>query len=133
MGSRILIIDDDRAIRRILEVNLRVRGYVVDAAGTGAEGLALARCQPDLVILDLGLPDLPGTAVISEIRASSAVPIVVISSQGIGPAEAAARDAGADDYLCKPFPIGRLVARVQAALRTEPARLLGVELRQAAQ
>jgi two-component system, OmpR family, KDP operon response regulator KdpE len=116
MGGRVLIIEDDPAIRRILEVNLRARGYTVDVAGTGAEGLALARCDPGLVILDLGLPDMPGTAVISEIRLGSAVPIVVISSQGIGPAEVAARDAGADDYLCKPFPIGRLVARVQAAL-----------------
>jgi two-component system, OmpR family, KDP operon response regulator KdpE len=116
MGSRVLIIDDDRAIRRVLEVNLRARGYTVDVAGTGAEGLALARCDPDLVILDLGLPDIAGTAVISQIRLGSAVPIVVISSQGIGPAEAAARDAGADDYLGKQFPIGRLVARVQAAL-----------------
>jgi two-component system, OmpR family, KDP operon response regulator KdpE len=116
MGSRILIADNDEATRRVLEVNLRARGYTVDVAGSAAGGLVLARRQPSLAIIDLGLPDLPGTVLISQLRAGSAVPIVAISGQGPGLAEPAALYAGADCYLAKPFPIGRLLAAVYALL-----------------
>jgi two-component system KDP operon response regulator KdpE len=107
----------------VLELSLAAHGYQVDSAATGAEAVARARQHaPDLMILDLGLPDLDGLQVIAAVRAFSAVPIVVISAQDAETAEAGARAAGADDYLAKPFEIGQLVGRARAALPSATGR-----------
>ena len=115
--TRVLVADDEPQILRALRINLRVRNYEVDTAATGSEALTTAgRHPPDLVLLDLGLPDLDGLQVIAAVRAFSAVPILVISARDAAAAEARARAAGADGYLAKPFEIGELVGRVRAAL-----------------
>jgi CheY-like chemotaxis protein len=124
--GRVLVVDDQPAMRRVLELSLAAHGYRVDSAATGAAALAQARQQPpDLIVLDLGLPDLDGLQVIAAVRAFSAVPIVVISARDAEAAEARARAAGADDYLAKPFEIGQLVGRVRAALPCAAARTRG--------
>ena len=121
--DRVLVVDDQAAMRRVLELSLAAHGYQVDSAATGAEALAWARQRPpDLMILDLGLPDLDGLQVIAGIRAFSAVPIVVISARDAEAAEARARAAGADGYLIKPFEIGQLISRVAAALPSAAGR-----------
>jgi two-component system KDP operon response regulator KdpE len=115
--SRILIVDDEPQIRRTLELNLSARGYQVDLAATGELGLAQVRHHPDLVILDLGLPGMDGLEFVRSVRAFSKVPIVVLSAREAEAAKVAALDAGADDYVTKPFGMGELLARVRAALR----------------
>jgi two-component system KDP operon response regulator KdpE len=116
--SRVLVVDDEPQILRTLEVNLAARGYVVDLAPTGEEALdAATRTEPDLVILDLGLPGLDGIDVVRSIRTWSTVPILVLSARETERAKVAALDAGADDYVTKPFGMDELVARVRAALR----------------
>jgi two-component system, OmpR family, KDP operon response regulator KdpE len=117
--ARVLLVEDDRAMLRLIEVNLRARGYRVDLAATGASGLARATHPPDLIILDLGLPDLDGAELIASVRAWSRVPILAISARDDLRAADALR-AGADDYLAKPFGIDKLVARVRAALCRAP-------------
>jgi two-component system KDP operon response regulator KdpE len=113
-------------MRRVLELSLAAHGYRVDSAATGAAALAQARQQPpDLIVLDLGLPDLDGLQVIAAVRAFSAAPIVVISARDAEAAEDRARAAGADDYLAKPFEIGQLIGRVRAALPSAAARTRG--------
>ena len=115
--GRVLVVDDQQPMRRVLELSLAAHGYAVDSAATGASALEQARQRPpDLVVLDLGLPDLDGLQVIAAVRAFSAVPILVISARDAAAAEARARAAGADGYLAKPFEIGELVGRVRAAL-----------------
>ncbi len=115
---RVLIIEDDPAIRRFLRNTLRVQHYDVREAETGAEGMTLLRqLQPELVILDLGLPDADGMDVIRAIRAGSTVPILVLSSRSDEAGKVTALDLGADDYICKPFGVGELMARMRAALR----------------
>lgn len=113
-----VVIEDDPQIRRFLRPALATQSYRVTEAATGEEGLAAAAIrQPDLVILDLGLPDLDGIEVIRRLRDWTAVPIVVLSARGQEEDKIAALDAGADDYVSKPFGIGELLARMRVALR----------------
>jgi two-component system KDP operon response regulator KdpE len=116
--ARILLVDDELAIQRALGPLLRARGYDVDIAGTGADALKImADRPPDLIVLDLGLPDLEGTEVCRRIRARSGVPIVVLSARGTEPDKVNALDLGADDYVTKPFGPEELLARIRVALR----------------
>ncbi len=119
--TRVLVVDDEPQIRRALGVNLRARGYEVDAATTGEIALEMAaRHHPDVVVLDLGLPTLSGIEVIHGLRGWSEVPIIVLSARDAERDKIAALDAGADDYVTKPFGMGELLARVRAALRRAP-------------
>jgi two-component system KDP operon response regulator KdpE len=116
--SRILVVDDEPQILRALGTNLRARGYSVDVARTGEAALVLAaRAHPDLVIVDLGLPGIDGTEVIRGLRGWTSVPIIVLSVREAEAAKVAALDAGADDYVTKPFGMDELLARLRAALR----------------
>ena len=116
--SRLLIVEDEPALRRALTINLRARGYAVDALGTGTGALrAAAAHQPDLVIVDLGLPDLDGAEVIAGLRGWSRVPIIVLSARDTQQQKVRALDAGADDYVTKPFGMDELLARLRAAVR----------------
>lgn len=117
-SSRILLVDDEVSIQRTVVPLLRSRGYDVQGATTGRLALEAIDAQPpDLVILDLGLPDIDGMQVCSEIRSRSDVPIIVLSARGAEPQKVAALDQGADDYVTKPFGPEELLARVRAALR----------------
>jgi two-component system KDP operon response regulator KdpE len=116
--SRILAVDDEPQMRRALVANLTARGYEVDVAADGEAAIRIAgEHPPDLVILDLGLPGISGIEVIDALRSWSRVPILVLSARDADPDKIAALDAGADDYVTKPFSIGELMARVRAALR----------------
>ena len=116
--TRVLVVDDEAPIRRAMAANLRARGYDVDLAETGEEALALAaRHHPDVVLLDLGLPGMDGLEVIDGLRGWSQVPIVVLSARGSERDKVAALDAGADDYVSKPFGMDELLARLRAAVR----------------
>jgi two-component system KDP operon response regulator KdpE len=116
--SRILVVDDDPQLARTLRINLSVRGYTVDLAPDGSRALELAsRTQPDLMIVDLGLPDLDGVDVVAGVRGWSAVPIIVLSARHTEQSKVRALDAGADDYVTKPFGMDELLARIRAALR----------------
>jgi len=116
--TRILVVDDEPQIVRALAINLRARGYDVVSAADGMEALEIAAEQtPDLVILDLGLPDVDGVAVITGLRARSAVPILVLSGRSDSADKVDALDAGADDYVTKPFGMDELLARLRAMLR----------------
>ncbi len=116
--TRVLVVDDEPQILRALAANLRARGYAVDLAGTGEAALTLAqRHRPDAVILDLGLPGMDGLEVIRGLRGWTDVPIVVLSVREREADKVAALDAGADDFVTKPFGMGELLARVRAALR----------------
>ena len=116
--TRILVIDDEPQIVRALVTNLKVRGYDVHGAATGEEAVDLAATlRPDLLIVDLGLPGISGIEVIEAVRAWSAVPIIVLSVRDAERDKVAALDAGADDYVTKPFGIEELLARVRAATR----------------
>ncbi|MEV0717268.1 response regulator transcription factor [Asanoa sp. NPDC050611] len=115
---RVLVVDDDPSIVRTLQINLRIRGYAVDTAVDGAGALRAAlRVRPDLVVLDLGLPDMDGLAVLAGLRSWSAVPVVVLTGRDDHAAKVGALDAGADDYLTKPFHVEELVARMRAVAR----------------
>ncbi len=115
---RILLVDDEPAIQRAVGPLLRSRGYDVEIAGTGADALRLAAGRaPDLVVLDLGLPDLEGTEVCRRLRAASAVPVIVLSARGSEADKVQALDLGADDYVTKPFGPEELLARIRVALR----------------
>ena len=116
--TRILVVDDEPQILRALAANLRARGYEVDLAGTGEAALTLAqRHRPDAVVLDLGLPGIDGLEVIRGLRGWTEVPIVVLSVREAEADKIAALDAGADDFVTKPFGMGELLARLRAALR----------------
>ena len=116
--STVLVVDDDPALVRALAINLRARGYEVHAAGTGAGALQLAATHPpDAVVLDLGLPDLDGSEVIAGLRGWTDVPILVLSAREQAHEKDAALDAGADDYVIKPFGMDELLARLRAAIR----------------
>ncbi len=118
MKPRILLIEDDPQIRRFLRTSLGLQGYELIEAATGNDGLALAASQvPDLVILDLGLPDLEGIEVIKRLREWSSIPIIILSARGQERDKVANLDAGADDYLTKPFGMAELLARIRVALR----------------
>ncbi|HEX5615485.1 MAG TPA: response regulator transcription factor [Acidimicrobiia bacterium] len=116
--SRVLVVDDEAPILRALVANLRARGYACDAAATGEDALRLAEQQhPDAVILDLGLPGITGLGVIRGLREWTPIPIIVLSARGAERDKVAALDAGADDYVTKPFGMDELFARLRAALR----------------
>jgi two-component system KDP operon response regulator KdpE len=116
--SRILVVDDEPQIQRFLKPSLTAAGYEVVEAATGAEALkAVATQAPDLVILDLGLPDMDGKEVIASLRGWSDIPIVILSARDRESEKIAALDLGADDYVEKPFGIGELTARIRTALR----------------
>jgi two-component system KDP operon response regulator KdpE len=117
-GARVLVVDDEPGILRAVQTNLGRHDFRVDGAATGREALeAYARVRPDLVLLDLGLPDMDGLDVIREIRQRSSTPIVVLSAREAERDKVAALDLGADDYLTKPFGVNELLARVRVALR----------------
>ena len=116
--TRVLVVDDEPQILRALSINLRARGYEVDLARNGEEALRLAAHRhPEVVILDLGLPDIDGIEVIEGLRGWSSVPIIVLSVREREADRVAALDAGADDYVSKPFGMDELMARLRAALR----------------
>jgi two-component system, OmpR family, KDP operon response regulator KdpE len=116
--TRVLVVDDEPQISRALAVNLRARGYAVDVARTGERALDLAASKhPDVVILDLGLPGIDGTQVVLGLRGWSSVPIIVLSVRDSEEDKVAALDAGADDYVTKPFGMDELLARLRAAVR----------------
>ncbi len=116
--TRVLVVDDEPQILRALRINLRVRDYDVRVAATGAEALEVAgRHPPDLVILDLGLPDLDGMEVIHGLRGWTKAPIIVLSGRADSVDKVEALDAGADDYITKPFGVEELLARMRAAIR----------------
>jgi two-component system KDP operon response regulator KdpE len=117
-APRVLVVDDEPQLQRALTTNLRARGYEVDNAVTGERALELAaRHHPDAVILDLGLPGIDGIEVVRGLRGWSQVPILVLSARDGEAAKVAALDAGADDYVTKPFGMDELLARLRAALR----------------
>ena len=116
--SRVLVVDDEPQLLRAMAINLRARGYDVDLAPTGELALDLAaKRHPDVVVLDLGLPGIDGVDVIRGLRGWSTVPIVVLSARDAESSKVAALDAGADDYVTKPFGMDELLARLRAALR----------------
>ena len=116
--ARILVIDDESQIRRFLRISLKSQGHEVFEAATGADGLSLAATQsPDLIVLDLGLPDADGKAVLSELRAWSQVPVIVLTVRDAEREKVQALDGGANDYVTKPFGVQELLARVRSLLR----------------
>jgi len=118
MKPRILLIEDDVHIRRFLRASLPTQGYELLEAPDGREGLALAASQPvEVILLDLGLPDLEGIEIIRQVRQWSRVPIIVLSARDQEQEKVITLDAGADDYLTKPFGVGELLARIRVALR----------------
>ncbi len=132
VGLRVLVVDDEIAIQRFLRVALNGEGFIVLEAGTGQEALqALAVERPDLVLLDLGLPDIDGVEITRRLREWSQVPVIILSVREQETDKIAALDAGADDYLTKPFGVGELLARIRTVLRrqagggSEPVFTLG--------
>ena len=120
--TRVLVVDDEPQILRALAINLRARGYDVRTAGTGADALGVAAShRPELVVLDLGLPDLEGTEVIAGLRGWTSVPILVLSGRSDSTDKVDALDAGADDYVTKPFGMDELLARMRALVRRASA------------
>jgi two-component system KDP operon response regulator KdpE len=116
--SRVLVVDDERPLLRALEVHLRARGYEVDLAETGEVALSRAATRRyDVAVVDLGLPGLPGIDVVEGLRGWTSIPIIVLSARHQESEKIAALDAGADDYVTKPFGMGEFLARVRAALR----------------
>ena len=116
--ARLLVIDDDRALLRALQIGLSARGHDVTVAATGEDGLSkVALDEPELVLLDLGLPDLDGIEVCHRIREWSDVPIIVLSAIGLEGRKVAALDSGASDYVTKPFGTSELEARIRAVIR----------------
>jgi two-component system KDP operon response regulator KdpE len=116
--TRVLVVEDDPQLVRALVINMQVRRYGVDAAPDGATALRLAATRrPDVVILDLGLPDMDGVDVIKALRGWSRVPVLVLSARRASEEKVAALDAGADDYITKPFSMDELMARLRAAVR----------------
>jgi len=128
----VLVIEDQAGLQRALCINLRARRYDVLAARTGREALALAAAKPpDAIILDLGLPDIDGTEVIVELRNWYRSPIIVLSGRTSPGDKIGALDAGADDYVTKPFAMAELLARLRAALRRDEDSTIGEHSRQA--
>ncbi|MDQ1485492.1 MAG: two-component system, OmpR family, operon response regulator KdpE [Actinomycetota bacterium] len=120
--TRVLVVDDEPQIVRALTITLRARSYDVVHAVTGRQALAVAaQSSPDIVLLDLGLPDLDGVDVIRGLRGWSQVPIIVLSGRNHGASKVDALDAGADDYVTKPFNVDELLARLRAATRRAPS------------
>ncbi len=116
--AQVLIIEDDDRIRPLVMRSLDAKGYAVSSAATGMQGLSMAvELRPDLVILDLGLPDIDGTQVLSMLRAVSEVPVIVASARDDEPSLVSCLDAGADDYVVKPYTTAQLEARIRAVMR----------------
>jgi DNA-binding response OmpR family regulator len=133
--ARMVLVEDDLEIRRLVADALAEQGHDVESAASAMAGLELAvRGQPDLVLLDLGLPDLDGTELLRMIRAVSQVPVIVITARGADDVVVKTLDAGADDYLVKPFSVSQLEARIRAVLRRGlsssdgPLRIGGLEI-----
>jgi len=116
-GARVLVVDDEPAIVRTVRANLSQRGFRVDVAETGSEALERAQHRPDLILLDLGLPDAEGLDLIKQLRERGPAPIIVLSARGAERDKVRALDLGADDYLTKPFGVEELFARIRVALR----------------
>ncbi len=117
-GPVVLVIDDEVQIRRFLRISLEANSYIVHEATTGQDGLSQAAlCRPDVVILDLGLPDIEGLTVLKRLREWSRVPVIVLTVHSADADKIALLDAGADDYLTKPFSLGELLARLRLAQR----------------
>ncbi|WP_151775364.1 response regulator [Streptomyces abyssomicinicus] len=126
--TRVLVVEDDPQLVRALVLNLQARQYRVDAAADGASGIRLAVARwPDVVVLDLGLPDMDGVEVIEALRGWTRVPILVLSARDASGEKVAALDAGADDYITKPFSMDELLARLRAAVRRKEAAPLASE------
>ncbi|MCX6829758.1 MAG: response regulator [candidate division Zixibacteria bacterium] len=127
-GTRILVIDDETAIRRLLKISLEAEGYTLLEATQGREGLVSASTQrPDLIILDLGLPDIDGLTVLGKLREWSTIPVIVLTVKDSDIEKVTLLDAGADDYLTKPFSVLELLARIRAALRhTQPSEMQAI-------
>jgi two-component system KDP operon response regulator KdpE len=120
--TKVLVVDDEPQIVRALRINLSARGYQVLTALSGGEALSVAADgKPDVIVLDLGLPDLDGTEVIAGLRGWTAVPIIVLSARTDSSDKVEALDAGADDYVTKPFGMDELLARLRAAVRRSAA------------
>ena len=117
-GARILIVDDESQIRKLLRVSLKAHGFIIDEAASGQDGINRAAIfKPDLMIVDLGLPDINGKEVIREIREWSNAPIIILTAHDQEQEKIDALDAGADDYITKPFSMGELLARIRVCLR----------------
>jgi len=117
---RVLVIDDEPQIRRFLDISLRAQGYLVESAENGSDGLdALATHGADIVILDMGLPDMDGRSVLQRLRQWSRVPVIVLTVRAGEAEKVAALDAGANDYVTKPFGVQELMARIRALLRSQ--------------
>ncbi|MDF2486021.1 MAG: two component transcriptional regulator, winged helix family [Herbinix sp.] len=118
MEPLILVVDDEKSIRKFLQLSIEMQGYkCIDASdGTSALMLAMSR-SPDILVLDLGLPDMDGVEVIKKLRTVSQIPIIIISARGHDREKIEALDAGADDYLVKPFSVPELLARIRVILR----------------
>nr|WP_317282089.1 response regulator transcription factor [uncultured Sellimonas sp.] len=116
----ILVIEDDKSIINFLSISLKTNNYKVDVAETGLMGMSLFFTnKPDMILLDLGLPDIDGTEIIKQIRMTSKIPIIVISARGQDEEKVEALDLGADDFVTKPFSINELMARIRVAFRRE--------------
>jgi len=127
-GPKLLVIEDEPEIRRFLRVSLQSHGYRFLEADSGKQGIMHAATeQPDLLILDLGLPDMDGLEVIREVRQWSRMPIIILSARGQEQDKIAALDAGADDYLTKPFSVAELLARLRVALRHAAQSISGAD------
>ena len=114
----ILVIEDDKTIQNFIRITLKTKGYRCDLADDGLTGISCFYANnPDLILLDLGLPDLDGMVVLDQIRQESDVPVIVVSARGMEQEKVGALDAGADDYITKPFNAGELLARIRVALR----------------
>jgi two-component system, OmpR family, KDP operon response regulator KdpE len=117
-GAKILVIDDEKSIRRFLEISLQSQGYSLYLAKSGTEGLRICEDQhPDVVILDLGLPDMTGLDVLKKIRDKSSIPVIILTVNNTDKEKETLLDSGADDYLTKPFSMTELLARIRVALR----------------
>lgn len=125
--TTVLVVDDESALLHALVINLRAREFTVEAAATGRSALdKVARVKPDVVILDLGLPDMDGIEVLAGIRGWSDIPVLVLSARSTSEEKVRALEHGADDYITKPFDMAELVARVRAATRRSSMRTAGV-------
>lgn len=115
---RILVVDDETAIRRFLRASLAAHGHMIFEAANGGEAInGVVAHRPDLIILDLGLPDIDGISVVRQLREWTTIPIIILSVRDHETDKIAALDAGADDYLTKPFAVGELMARIRVAIR----------------
>ena len=129
-AARILVIEDEPGIVRALKANLSAHGFQVETADAGRAGLkAYKRRRPDLILLDLGLPDMDGKDIVSAVRIEAATPIIILSVRGGEREKVEALDLGADDYLTKPFGVDELLARIRVALRHTDHRPLGARRR----